>query len=123
LRDHPEALRTERGYIIRSGDLGKIWLFNVGTFLRGEAKGLSAFEFNSWFFTLGLVAILVAAWYIDRLLLGMLIVLLVGSHPFQLFEVYADQVPGTVCSTGHLPLSTCTSCRSRPGFSLGQFDK
>ncbi|MBI4789476.1 MAG: hypothetical protein HY782_20795 [Chloroflexi bacterium] len=94
LRDHPEALRTERGYVIRSGDLGKVWLYGLDAWLKGEPRDVSAAEFTKWFFVLGLIGILVAMWYADQFLLGLLMVVFIGSHPFQLYEVYADNVPG-----------------------------
>ncbi len=95
IRDRPEALRTERGYVIRSGDLGKIWLFGPSAFLKGDAREPTAAEFNHWFFVLGLIGVLVATWFVGQFPLGVFLVLLIGSHPFQLYEVYADNLPGT----------------------------
>ncbi len=94
LQDRPDALRTERGYVIRSGDLGKIWLFGPSAFLKGDARDPTAAEFNHWFFVLGLVGILAATWFVGQFHLGVFLVLLIGSHPFQLYEVYADNLPG-----------------------------
>lgn len=92
IRDHPDSLRMEVGYLFRAGDPGKIWLYTLGAFLKGEPRDLSTIEFNSWFFTVGLIALLVAMWYAKRFWLGVLMVILIGSHSFQLYEVYADNL-------------------------------
>ena len=95
LRDHPEALRTERGYVIRSGDPGKIWLYSLDAWLKGEPRDVTTLPFNKWFFLLSLISILVAMWYSEQFTLGILMVAFIGSHSFQLHELYADNVPGS----------------------------
>ncbi len=95
IQDHPEALRMEAGYLFRAGDPGKLWLYMPGAWLKGEPRDLSTFEFNSWFFLLGLLGILIATWYADQFLLGILMVAFIGSHSFQLYETYADNLNQT----------------------------
>ncbi len=116
LREQGASLRMESTYAFRSGDLGKIWLFLPEAIIKGASIGITIFWANFWFFTLGLVAILIAAWYAGRFALGFFLVAFLGSHPFQLYEVYANpgygsgQVVGLTISVAiwalalHLPL-------------------
>ncbi|MDD5676907.1 MAG: hypothetical protein PHW60_02820 [Kiritimatiellae bacterium] len=116
LRDHGSSLRMESSYAFRSGDLGKIWLFLPEAIIKGTSIGITIFWANFWFFTLGLVAMLIAAWYAKQFTMGVLLVAFLGSHPFQLYEVYSNlgygsgQVVGLTISVTiwalalHLPL-------------------
>lgn len=116
LREQGANLRMENTYAFRSGDLGKIWLFLPEAIIKGTSIGITIFGANFWFFTLGLVGILIAAWYAGRFALGFFLVAFLGSHPFQLYEVYANpgygsgQVVGLTISVAiwalalHLPL-------------------
>jgi len=95
VREQPGSLRMETTYAIQSGDLGKVWLYLPEAFLKSEPREVKVFWLNGWLFMLALVVLLVALWYVDRFALGILLVALLGSHPFQLFEVYADPGSGT----------------------------
>jgi len=95
VREDPRSLRMEKGFSIRAGDLGKIWLYLPEAFIRGDTRGLKTFRFNACFFTLALLGLLTAMWYVGQFPLGILLVVLIGSHPFQLYEVYADSGYGT----------------------------
>ncbi len=89
-REHPDSLRMETSYAIRRGDLGKVWRYFPDAFLKSEPRDVKVFWLNGWLFTLALVAVLIALWSVERFALGIFLVALLGSHPFQLFEVYAD---------------------------------
>jgi hypothetical protein len=70
-------------------------LYSLGAFLKGDPRDPSMLEFNSWFFILDLIGILVATWYANQFLLGVLMVALIGLHPFQLYATYADNLNRT----------------------------
>jgi hypothetical protein len=73
----------------RFGDYGKMFLFEPDVWLRGDPGHASAIPFNRILFIVALLAILAAFAFEGHLPLGVLIVLLVGSDPFQILEVNA----------------------------------
>ncbi len=80
-----------RSCAVRCGDLGKIFMFVPATLLGWSANEPSVLPFNALFFVVGLIAVWVAFTAEGHALLGLLLVLLVGSNPFQLFEAYARE--------------------------------
>jgi hypothetical protein len=73
---------------VRCGDLGKIFMFLPGVLLGRSATRPTVFPFNALFFVGALVAVWVAFAARGRPLLGVLLVLFLGSDPFQVFETY-----------------------------------
>ena len=73
----------------RFGDYGKLFLFYPDLWLRGDPGHATAMPFNQALFVVALLAVFWAFWRQGYTLLGALIVLLVGSDPFQVVEVYA----------------------------------
>ena len=72
----------------RFGDYGKLFLFYPDVLLRGDPAHPSALPANELLFITALVALFWAFWSEGYGLLGTLIVVLVGSDPFQLLETY-----------------------------------
>ncbi len=72
----------------RFGDYGKLFLLWPDVWLRGNPARPSAMPFNQLLFITALLAVWWAFWREHRALLGGLIVVLIGSNPFQLYEVY-----------------------------------
>jgi hypothetical protein len=88
IRNRPETLWMEHDTHVRSGDLGKILLFMPEALVRGKASRPSIIRFNIVFFAGSLALLLLAAWYVRRLALGVLLVALIGSHQYQLVEIF-----------------------------------
>jgi hypothetical protein len=91
LRDRGDTLRTEWGHTIRYGDWGKGLLYLPWAWATGSAKNPQAWPFHAFVFIVGLVLVYGAFWSVRLELLGSAVVLLMGSNPFQLFEVYRNE--------------------------------
>jgi len=72
----------------RFGDYGKLFTLWPDVLLRGDPAHPSPRPFNQILFIASLLAVWWAFWRERRVVLGTLIVLLVGSNPFQLYETY-----------------------------------
>ena len=72
----------------RFGDYAKLFLFYPDVLLRGDPAHPSAIAANELLFILGLLAVFWASWLEGLGALGILIVVLVGSDPFQILETY-----------------------------------
>jgi len=72
----------------RFGDYAKLFLYYPDLLLRGDPAHPSTLPFNQLLFIVALLAVLWSFWLEGYGLLGTLIVVLVGSNPFQLFETY-----------------------------------
>ncbi|MBI5369176.1 MAG: hypothetical protein HZA54_19220 [Planctomycetes bacterium] len=104
--EHGDSLRTEQGYAIRDGSLGKLFLYLPDTWLSGTPDNASMWPTSALAFMLALEALFVAFCWARRPFLGLLLVLLAGSHPFQLYEVYGnDNVFGWTISIALLVLA------------------
>ncbi|MCJ7533862.1 MAG: hypothetical protein MUO64_22905 [Anaerolineales bacterium] len=90
LEVHGKELTNQSSNVIATGDFGRIWLFYPTVLLKGDTSTVSANYFNQWLFIFALVVILLAAWWVDCFALGILLIAFLGSHPFQIFQVYAD---------------------------------
>lgn len=111
--ERSDELVMEKDFTIRFGDLGKMLWYLPSAYFNGAPINLMMFHSNVILFVAGLMAAFIAFWYIRQPLLGTLIVLLVGSNPFQLYEIYfRDKIFGVPISTAlivlafHLPLLT-----------------
>jgi hypothetical protein len=88
---HGSKLRmdfSETNNMTRFGDYGKLWMLWPDAVFKRDPTHPSAKPFNEILFITGLLAVWWAFWREKRVLLGSLIVLLVGSDPFQLYETY-----------------------------------
>jgi hypothetical protein len=90
LSTHPESLRTEWNYALRVGDLGRVWLYWPSVWSGGSIHP-DVRPANSSAFVFALCALFVAFWWIRQPILGAILVLLLGSDPFQVFESYHRQ--------------------------------
>ena len=72
----------------RFGDYAKLFLFYPDVWLRHDPAHPSALPFNELLFIVSLLALFWAFWREGQALLGTLLVLLVGSDPFQILEAY-----------------------------------
>jgi hypothetical protein len=111
LAERGESLLMEWGHTIRYGDLGKMFLYLPYAFLKGSPEHPSVRPCHALFFTFALVALFASFWWVRHTVFGLLTVFFLGSHPFQLCEVYAhENVFGWPISTAvlvlamHLPL-------------------
>jgi hypothetical protein len=84
----------------RYGDLGKVFLFFPAALARGSPTPITVVPATASLFVAGLLCVLVGFWRAGYAALGVLIVLLAGSNPFQLFEVYRRE------NVFSLPIST-----------------
>jgi len=109
VKAHPERLVMDFSWpcnTARYGDYGKIFLFIPAALARGGPDSPSVRLFNILFFVVALEAALLALWRHGYPMLGILLALLVGSDPFQLFEVYLhDNILSLPISTALLTLA------------------
>lgn len=84
-------LVMEVEHTIRYGDYGKTFLFLPNAWVRGTPRNPSIIPFHSASFTLALMTVFIAFWWARWLPLGCIIVLVFGSNPFQLYEVYGRE--------------------------------
>jgi hypothetical protein len=88
---HGNRLKMDFGWPTntpRFGDYAKLFLFYPDLLLRGDPAHPSTIPFNEFLFIIALLAVFWAFWLEGYGLLGTLIVLLVGSDPFQIVETY-----------------------------------
>ncbi|MEQ1833226.1 MAG: hypothetical protein ABL977_09240 [Candidatus Eisenbacteria bacterium] len=92
VKNHGDRLVMDFGWPTntpRFGDYAKLFLFYPDLWLRADPAHPSATPFNVLLFNVALLAVLWAFWHEGYTLLGVLIVVLVGSDPFQVLETYA----------------------------------
>lgn len=94
VHEQGQTLRTDQDYRMIAGDVGKILLFMPAAWLRGTPSEPSIVWQMQTLFIGSLLLLLMAAWYVNRFVLGVFLVLLIGSHPFQVFEVYGNLQDG-----------------------------
>jgi hypothetical protein len=88
---HGNRLKMDFGWPTntpRFGDYAKLFLFYPDAWTRGDPTHPSAIPCNEYLFILGLLALFWAFWREGHGVLGTLIVVLVGSDPFQILETY-----------------------------------
>lgn len=76
---------------LRVGDHGVILLYALDALLMGGPEKPDLRVPNGLAFVLALMALLIAFIWAKKPLLGVLLVLLLGSNPFQLYEVYGNE--------------------------------
>jgi len=91
LAESPGSLVQDFGWTWFAGDRGRIYLFLFDAWLKGAPWNPSVRPFHRLVFTLSLCALFASLWWVRRPLLGGITVLLLGSNPFQLFEVHANE--------------------------------
>ena len=76
---------------VRCGDLGKIFMYVPGALLAGGPDPATVKPFNELLFVAGLVVAWIGLAAAGYPLLGLALVVLVGSDPFQLFQAYGKE--------------------------------
>jgi hypothetical protein len=106
-RTRGETLVMERFWTIRYGDLMKTYLYLPDAWAAGgPADRPLMVRANALAWILALVALYVALWSVGHPILGIIFVVLLGSNPFQVSEVFArNNVFGWVITTGVLVLA------------------
>ena len=90
-KNHWGGLRTERNHTIRYGDHLKTYLYSFSAFLRGSPKTISIKDPAIIFFIISLMVCLYSFWRIGYFGMGFILVIIVGSNPFQLYETYVNE--------------------------------
>ena len=91
---HGSSLRMDFGDVCntpRFGDYGKLFTLWPSVLMRGDPTRPSPMPFNQLLFVSALVAAWWAFWRERRVVLGLLVVLLMGSNPFQIYEAFNHQ--------------------------------
>ena len=91
LARRPQTLMMDLGWTWFEGDRGKIYLYSLDTWLKGAPWNPSVRPFNRFAFTLALCVLFAAFWWVRRPLLGVWMVVFLGSNPFELYEVHARE--------------------------------
>ena len=125
IQNHPETLVQDLTYTWLSGDYGKVIPHLFDAWLKGVPLNTTMIPFNRMLFTVSLWSLFAAFWYLRRPFMGSVMVVLLGSNPFQLFHVHAnDNVIGLPITTAililalHLPWLTVTLPRARYTWAL-----
>ena len=84
----PKLIMEDRGFL-RTGDLGKIFLLYPHAWVNGTPKRATLRAFNRGLGIASLLALFVSFALLNHRLLGTTLVLVLGSHPFQMVELYA----------------------------------
>jgi predicted Zn-dependent protease/TolB-like protein len=90
IAEQGRSLVMDRYWTLRYGELAKTYLYLPHVWLKGRPVRPRMLHANSAAFTLALLALFAAFWYADESVLGALLVLLIGSNPFQVHSVYAE---------------------------------
>jgi hypothetical protein len=111
ITQQPQTLVMDVSWTWYAGDRGKIFLYWLDTWLKGAPWKPSVKPFHRLSFIAALAALFASFWWIRRPWMGALAVVLLGSNPFQLWEVHGnDNVFGWSITTAililaiHLPL-------------------
>jgi hypothetical protein len=91
IAERGETLSMEAGVTIRSGDMGRALLYMPHAIWRGSARDPRLAPTHAVAFTLALCALYAAFWWVRDPTLGALAVALLGSNPYQLYEVHAHE--------------------------------
>ena len=90
IAEQGRTLVMDRYWTIRYGEMAKTYLYLPHAWLKGRPAKPRMLDANALGFTVALLALFSAFWYVGRAPLGVILVLLMGSNPFQVNEVYAN---------------------------------
>lgn len=90
IAEQGRTLVMDRYWTVRYGDLAKTYLYLPHVWLKGRPVKPRMLHANALAFTLALLVLFAAFWSAGQTPLGVLLVLLIGSNPFQVQEVYAN---------------------------------
>ncbi len=91
LREQPTDLIMDDGSTFRSGDRGRTYLYWVDGILRGRGLLASLVPAHALAFVLALWALWAGCWWQRRPMLGVMLVAVLGSNPWQQFAVYEQE--------------------------------
>jgi hypothetical protein len=91
LRTRPESLVMDEGWTFRAGDRGRTLLFLVDSMLRGRTDKLSVRPANALAWIGALSALLLMFWRAGAPILGVCLVLLLGSNAAATYEIYGAE--------------------------------
>ncbi|MGA3067756.1 MAG: hypothetical protein ABSF29_13010 [Tepidisphaeraceae bacterium] len=95
IRDHANQLAMDLNLpcsMIRHGDFGRLWLLLPSVYLTGDPVVPSVVRLDQTLFIAALLCILWSFWREQKFLLGILIILLVGSDPFQQDQLAQENI-------------------------------
>ena len=90
IAERGETLAMDRYWTVRYGELAKTYLYLPHAWLKGRPVKLRMLPASALGFTVALAALFAAFWYVGETILGAILVVLMGSNPFQVNEVYAN---------------------------------
>lgn len=90
IAEQGRTLVTDRYWTVRYGDLAKTYLYLPHVWLKGRPVKPRMLHANALAFTLALLVLFAAFWCAGQTALGILLVVLIGSNPFQVQEVYVN---------------------------------
>ena len=106
-----KTMQQDLGWTWYAGDRGKIYLYLYDAWLKGAPWNPSPRPASRLAFMVALSAVFAAMWWVRRPVLGGLLVVFLGSNPFQIYEVHGrDNVFGFNITTAllllavHIPL-------------------
>jgi hypothetical protein len=88
LTTHGNSLQQDLGWTWYSGDRGKIYLYLFDAWLKGAPWNPTPTPASRFGFIVALSLLYASLWWVRRPVLGAMLVLFLGSNPFQLFEVH-----------------------------------
>lgn len=91
IKKNPDKLFTDNALYISWGEHGKSLLLLADAYLKGTVENVSVIKVNTILFIFALVLLYISFELYGYGLLGILIVALFGSHPFQIYEVYKSE--------------------------------
>jgi hypothetical protein len=106
IAERGETLSMESGWTIRAGDMGRTLLYLPYAWWSGGARNPRVAPTHAVAFTLALAGLYAAFWWVRDPVLGALAVALLGSNPYQLYEVHArENIFGWSITAGLLTLA------------------
>ena len=106
LAERGETLSMDARQTIRAGDMGRVLLYLPYALWRGDTRDPRLAPTHAVAFTLALGALFAALWWVRDPLLGAAAVAMLGSNPYQLYEVhFRENVFGWALTAGVLTLA------------------
>jgi hypothetical protein len=91
IQQDSKSLVQEIGLTFASGERGRVYLYFVDSFLRGNRIQPSLRPASTIFFTLSLMALFFSFWWLRQTRMGVLLVAFLGSNPFQLDAMHGQE--------------------------------
>jgi len=125
LDKHGYALRMDINGTFRMGNVMNLWLPALSAVFKGTVRDVNFIPFNAAYFILSLLVILCAFWIYGRGLMGLVLVLVLGSYQFQLYSahmqdnIFSYMISTMIIATGlFMPLIFDVKIKSRTLYIL-----